>query len=129
MLMTDGLIFATRAATSGVPGKRGGVAKGAGIGVSGSAGDFVVESAASAPDGYAVCALAVGDCRWQPAANARGSRTTGRLLCNVEKERICPRNRRRDGFIPAPRSRQLQGTSRRTPADVSKQRSMPGRLV
>src|SRR3954463_13616991 len=88
MLTTEGLILATSEATSGVPGRRGGEAKGAGVaGITSLAGT----ADASAPfGGCAVCALAVG-LRWHPAKSASGRTKTGRTREGLDDDRICPR--------------------------------------
>src|SRR6185436_944586 len=88
MLTTEGLILATSEATSGVPGKRGGDANGAGVAGTTS---FAATGTASAAVGVrAVCAFAVA-CRWQPAVSATGTRRAKRTRDGRESERICPR--------------------------------------
>src|SRR6266542_2824721 len=87
MLTTDGLILATSAATSGVPDRSGGLAKGAGVAGSGSAAATRSKGEA-APDALGPCALAAGGCFWQPAASASGRTTSESVRRRLAEDRI-----------------------------------------
>src|SRR5262252_6255194 len=111
MFTTEGLTLATRAATSGVPGKSGGEAKGAGVA---GIGVEATGTAATAATGAALGVPAAGRAlawRWQPAATASGTtrvaRKNGREWRDREEiERMSSARTARDGtsFPTRPKS-------------------------